>query len=988
MNILPDWKAWEPRALLDRFALLGRMAKRFATASAALAVMAALVATSTGNAQTNVTGTLAGDASVGSTITATKIDTGYTRSVKAGSTGSFTINALPPGRYSVTATGEEEAVIVDVNLATTTMVVFGGDSPIQLDAVQVTGASFNPIDFGRTESVTVFNNVQLAKLPIARNTTAIALMAPGTVEGDPGFGNKASFGGASVAENAYFVDGFNLSDFRTGINQIDIPYEAYDQFEIKTGGYSAEFGRSLGGVVNATTKSGTNTYKAGANVYYTFDALYEDRPDSYYTDQNGTPNSVWIYNGDDKRERLEANIWASGPIIKDKLFFYGLYNINDIQNQDVISNGNRIRRQSRDDPFYMGKLTANPFEGHTLEFTYINAERVTVNKDTNYDFATKSDLGTNPSTIDASLGGTVKIGRYIGSITDNLTVSAMWGESSNILSTLSDVDTVPLVIDARSGGAGLISGSGSLVQSGLDTREALRFDLTYNFSFLGDHQLRVGFDRENNTSNDLTSYSGGVYYRYVPVTPGASLGGGTVPGGVTQAVRERVYKVSGAFDVLSDAFYVEDNWSLMENRLRLRLGVRNESFENLNKNGDTFIAIDNQLAPRLGASYDLFGDQKTKIYANYGRYHMPVASNTNVRLSGGELFTEQYFVLDGVNGDGTPVKGSAIGTLTAYSDGSIPDKDTIVDRGIKPMYQDEIIIGLDHALNEDYKVGFRATHRELKSTMDDMIIDHALTSYAREVLGLTNADFSGYFHYVLGNPGSGMQTAWDFEDGNGVVPVTLSAERLGYTEGIRKYNSVELFFEKVWDGKWSLQASYTWSQNYGNTEGWVLSDNDQEDAGITVQFDTPDLQRNSYGYLANDRRHAFKFFGAYALNDEFTVGVSGHLTSGRPLNRLGWYNDSVVGTAYAENYYLVARGAAGRMDWVFDGNVSFRYVPNWAKKRLTLQIDIFNVLNRRTVTEQVETAEIDLSGTADATYLLPTAWQTPRRVQMSASFAF
>lgn len=987
MNTLPDWKAWSFHALLARFVSLGSYAKRFA-AIAALTVLAALVATDTGYAQSNVTGSLAGKVGAGSTVTAVNADTGYTRTVTASSNGSFVIAAVPPGRYKVTATGEQGEVLVDVALASTTTVNFGDDSIVQLEAFEVSGMSFNPINFGSTESVSVFNAAQLKTLPVARNTTAVALMAPGTVQGDPGFGNMASFGGASVAENAYFVDGFNLSDFRAGVNQIDIPYEAYDQFEIKTGGYSAEFGRSLGGVINATTKTGTNTYKAGANVYYTPDAFYEDRPSKFYTDQSGTPNSIWTYNGADERERLEANVWASGPIIKDKLFFYGLYNYNDIQNQDVISAGTRIRRQSVDDPLYLGKLTANPFAGHTLEFTYIKAETTTVNEDTDYDFATKRDLGTNPSTINASLGGDVKIARYVGSITDNLVVSALWGKSENVLSTLSDVDTQPLVLDGRSGANQRLSGSTAIVQQGLDTREALRFDVTYNFSLLGEHQLRVGFDRENNTSNDNSSYSGGVYYLYQAITPGASLLGGVVPDGVTQVVRERVYQVIGAFDVNSDAYYIEDNWSLFDNRLRLRLGLRNESFENLNKAGDSFITIDEQLAPRLGASYDLFGDQKTKIYANYGRYHMPVASNTNVRLSGGELFTSEYYVLNGINADGTPIKGAKIGNTQYLSDGSIPDKDTIVDRNIKPMYQDEFILGVDHALSKDYRVGVRGTYRELKSTMDDMIIDHALTKYAQDVLGIADADFYDYYHYVLGNPGSGMHTAWDFEDGNGTVPVYLTPEMLGYTEGIRKYAALELFFEKVWDGKWSLQVSYTWSQNYGNTEGWVLSDNDQTDAGMTVQFDTPDLQRNSYGYLANDRRHAFKFFGSYAITDELLVGFNGRLTSGRGLNKIGWYNDSVVGTGYENNYYLTPRGKAGRMDWTFENDLSLRYTPAWSKKRLALQLDIFNVLNLQAVTERVETAQIDLSGTGDATYMLPYSWQTPRRVQFSASYGF
>jgi hypothetical protein len=986
MNTLPDWKAWGFRALLDRVVLLGSNAKRLA-AVAAVTALATLVATNSGYAQSNVTGSLTGDVNAGSTVTAVQVDTGYTRTVTANASGSFTMTNLPTGRYKVTSTDPVQETMVIVGLASTATANFG-DDVVVLEQLSVSGMAFNPIDFGRTESVTVFNAQQLKTLPVARNTTDVALLAPGTVVGDPGFGNLASFGGASVAENAYFVDGFNLSDFRTGTNPLSIPFEAYDQFEVKTGGYSSEFGRSLGGVINATTKTGSNTFKGGFNVYYIPDAGYEDRPDVYYTSQSGTPGQVWNYNGGDEYESLNLNVFASGPILKDKLFFYGLYNARDITTKNVISSGTRIRNQKLDDPLYLAKLTANVLPGHSLEFTYVKNESVTLNRDTDYSFATKSDLGTDPTNITGTFGGDVKIARYVGQLTDSLTLSAMVGKSTNTLSTLSDQDTVPLIIDVRAGGGGVLQGSTSLVSAGLDTRESMRFDLTYNFSFAGNHTLRAGVDRENNTSDDVTSYSGGMYYRYVTVSPGSSLSGGVVPAGVTQAVRERVYSVDGSFDVKSDAYYIEDNWSMMDNRLLLRLGVRNESFNNFNKAGQSFIEIKNQIAPRIGAGYDLFGDQKTKLYANYGRYHMPVASNTNVRLSGGELFTQEYYVLTSVNADGTPVRGAKIGTTTTYSDGSIPDKDTIVDRGIEPMYQDEYIVGLDHAISKDYKIGIRGAYRDLKSTMDDMIIDHALTEYAQNTLGIAGADFSGYFHYVLGNPGSGMQTAWDFEDGNGVVPVTLTAEQLGYSPGIRKYVAVELIAEKVWDGKWSAQFSYTWSQNYGNTEGWVLSDNDQDDAGITIQFDTPALQMGSYGYLANDRRHAFKFFGSYALTDELTLGTNLRYTSGRALNKLGWYNDPVVGTAYGADYYKVSRGAAGRMDWVFENNVSLRYRPLWAQKKLSLQLDVFNVLNLQTVIERVETAEISLAGTRSTTYLLPTAWQAPRRMQLSASYDF
>lgn len=76
-------------------------------------------------------------------------------------------------------------------------------------------------------------------LPVARNIESVALLAPGTVLGDSGFGEEKeliSFGGASVGENAYYIDGLNVTNFRNGLGGSSVPFEFYDQFQIKTGG--------------------------------------------------------------------------------------------------------------------------------------------------------------------------------------------------------------------------------------------------------------------------------------------------------------------------------------------------------------------------------------------------------------------------------------------------------------------------------------------------------------------------------------------------------------------------------------------------------------------------------------------------------------------------------------------------------------------------------------------------------------------------------
>ncbi len=938
-------------------------------------------------------GAVYGKAAAGTSITAENVETGSKRNVTAASDGSFRIGALPPGNYKVTYTEGGNTVTKDVSVSIGSNTLVGsGSEVLELEKFVVGGLSVNPIDFGSTETVAVFNEKTLDLLPVARNPTAVALLAPGTTLGDTAFGNLASFGGASVAENAYFVNGFNISNFRNGLDPADIPFEFYNQFEVKTGGYSAEFGRSTGGVINASTKSGSNEFHAGANLYFQPDVGRENAPDSYFNNASGVRTPL-VYNSADYWQEWQANVWASGPIWKNKIFFYGLYNARNIEREDAIINGTRMLKRKVDDPFYAVKIDITPFDGHRLEYTGFQDKSRQVDNEYDFNYQTGVVSGT-PATNYYDRGGKTHIGKYTGVFFDKLQVSAMFGKSTQNRTDSGSEDAKPFIYDGRSGSLVYIQGNPNLlISTASDEREATRLDLEYPFELWGNHRLRAGFDREDNLSEDLSLYSGGVYYRYYAIpTSGSNAGkinGVTVTGPNVGAVRERVYSNGGSFQVKSDAWYLEDNWNLLNDRLNLRLGIRNESFENLNGDGDTFIKIKDQKAPRLAASYDLRGDKKTKIFANYGRYHLPIASNTNVRLAGGELFTEKYFVLTSVNADGTPVIGSQLGGTNVFSDGTVKDRRAIVDLDVKPMYQDEFIVGFQHALNKDFSLGARFTHRIISGTaIDDIIVDHALTAWAQDH-GFGGFDATGYHAYVLANPGRDVHMFWDFNE-NGSLEAneeaTLTAEMLGYPKASRMYYALEVFAEKVWDGKWNASFSYTWSQSYGNYEGWVLSDNGQDDAGITILFDSPMATENTRGFLPNDRRHQFKVFGSYALTPELTLGSNILLSSGRPINKIGWRDDPVRGST-SNDYFAVPRGTMGNTDWVFNTNLSLVYRPSWAEKRVTFQLDAFNIFNGKAVTEVVETYQ-NASGGTDYTYGTPSAWQRPRYFRLSANFEY
>ena len=946
-------------------------------------------------AQSNASGSISGLVATGSAVFVENLGTGEQRTTTASATGTYRIGSLPPGEYKVSYTdgvsSATQTKVVSVAIGSST--IAGGEA-LQMAKFVVGGASISPVDMSNTETVSVFSAKLINQLPVARTPTAIALLAPGTLLGDTAFGNLASFGGASVAENAYFLNGFNISNFRNGLDPATVPFEFYNQFEIKTGAYSAEFGRSTGGVINATTKTGTNQYHAGASVYFQPDAGRSNAPNVYYANNSGSMVPL-TYNTADYQESTQANIYASGPLWKNKVFFYGLYQLRDTKTEDVVTSGSQHVSTSSEDPFWGIKVDIKPFSGHSLEYTGFRDEARTTSVQAPYDLVTKQKTpgGVAEPTF-SDRGGTTQIGRYTFT-SDKLMISALYGENTQNLTTGGFSDHLPAIHDFRSGALLYIQGNPAVaISTASDRRKAMRLDAEYSLDLLGaTHRIRAGLDREDNLSDSMLLYSGGKYMRYYAIPANGIINGAVVPAGTAAAVRTRIYRNGGSFEVNSGAEYLEDNVTLLKNRLNLRLGLRRESFENLDSVQKTFIKINNQLAPRLGLSFDLLGDRKTKLFADFGRYHLPIPSNTNVTLAGAELFTEEWNTLSSVGADGkNPVLGASIGSKGIYAAGIVRDRREIVDQNIKPMYQDELVLGLQHALTKSISVGLRAVSRKIDGTaIDDMIVDPALTAWGK-ANGFPTFAVTGGTARVLGNPGRPISMSWDF-NGNGTIDAnenaTLAASQLGYPAAVRTYYALEFFGEKVWDGKWNVQFSYTWSHLYGNYEGWVYSDIGENDAGITSMFDTPALTRNTYGDGANDRRHQFKAFGSYGITPQLTTSVNLLLSSGRPVNKFGTYNDPITGSIYGASYLLEPRGSAGNTGWVFQADVAFTYRPKaaWLDQRLSVQLDVFNLLNRNTATEVVETFQ-NAAGGAERSYGLPSAWQQPRYLRLSVRFDY
>ena len=187
-------------------------------------------------------------------------------------------------------------------------------------------------------------------------------MAPGAILGDSRFGSSrggtashystgfglVSFGGASVAENVYYINGMNVTNFRNGLGGSATPFEFYDQFQLKTGGFGAEFGRSTGGVLNAVTRRGTNEWRIRTGYITEPEPLRGHSPDVADPTTEGEFDSVFSL---DKKDSAEAFISVGGPLIADQLFVYAIYKVRD-EDVDNFTGGDRLLQEARNDCFF------------------------------------------------------------------------------------------------------------------------------------------------------------------------------------------------------------------------------------------------------------------------------------------------------------------------------------------------------------------------------------------------------------------------------------------------------------------------------------------------------------------------------------------------------------------------------------------------------------------------------------------------------------
>jgi hypothetical protein len=270
----------------------------------------------------------------GAEVSVRNTATGITKDTTTDSAGLYSIPNLIPGPYEVKVTAKGFSTAVQSNLTLAVGAQQSLNIPLKVGetstTVQVTEAA-PQIDLtsstltGQVESQTVLD------LPLnGRDWTSLATLHPGvnlietqmdyatSARGNRGFGAELTISGQRTTNNNYRLDGVSVNDYaNSGPGNVigaALGVDAIEEFSVLTGGFSAEYGKASGGVVNAITKSGTNAFHGDLYEFIRNSAL--DSRD-YFSRSGNTPLAAF------RRNQFGAS--AGGPLIKDKTFVFGDY---------------------------------------------------------------------------------------------------------------------------------------------------------------------------------------------------------------------------------------------------------------------------------------------------------------------------------------------------------------------------------------------------------------------------------------------------------------------------------------------------------------------------------------------------------------------------------------------------------------------------------------------------------------------------------------
>ena len=911
---------------------------------AACLVTASSAAQTTGSITGRITDT-AGGALPGVSVEATSASLQGRRASTTGAYGEYRLSALPPGAYQIRASlpGFRKAqALATVGIDVTVTLNLALHPSAQEEVVVHGGVPF--VDTTSTMSATGYTSRVISHLPCDRNFASIVSASPG-VNADHGSNQLRSqalaIKGATSAENQWIVDGVNTTDVQRGIQGKAINNEFVEEVEVKTGGYQAEYGRALGGVINVVTKSGGNEFHGDSFFYYDSSSLQADR---VFTSDDRVIDSMQIVD----YERRDFGADLGGHFLKDRLWFFAAY--DRIEFPAEISRVVPTDRVSTDDRFpldgttnlYSGKLTWNVTPS-TSAVASVFADPTTSEGAGAAD-PQLGHAGVAPDPITNLDPSTWYSTRFVGGIDYGLRLTRLLGSSGMLVfqggrhedrfeltapggirtrdftcegGTPEEPCARPAAPNFETGGYGQILG---FQDSARSRRGQYRGDLTL---YAGNHTLKAGADYQRAITDTTDFYTGkqlvdtlnqqGVLY-YLHRFYSVSSEGWTPA--------DRISTRSHVRDV---GAYVQDSWKPFPG-WTVNAGLRWDEEQIGSSRIPSYIET-SRWQPRLGVGWDPWNDGKTRVYGFAGRFSWGLATDLPVRSSLGGGFEVRTFNFDPIDVTPDPSVPGHPDSMR-WSNFGPP----VVDAGLEGIYQDELSLGLERQLDPTLSVGLTATYRRLGNAIEDRC---DLDGEREE---------TNYNTCAIVNPGSDGRIA------RGDIPwcTGLDDDHQCFDSGPatpparRVYRGIELIARKTLGERLWLQASWVYSSLRGNYDGAVSQNSGQTDPGINADFDYAQFSHNSYGRLFLDRPHRLRFDGYYTAPFGLSVGLQAFAASGVPLEKTGYFS-----FWYPGSIHLVPRGRAGRMPTAWEANLTLSYPIRKGPATVTLQGYVFNLFDNQ-----------------------------------------
>jgi hypothetical protein len=632
----------------------------------------------------------------GATVVVSSSSLQGSRGTSSDERGLFRLLDLPPGFYSVRITHVSyRPLVVEhvlVQLGTTAALERLALEPQETEMPEVVvSAERFMLDPSSAAAGGSLLREEIEVLPIGRDYRSVAAILP--LANESFFGDEVNIGGATGAENRYFVNGSDVTDTYSGNGGTTLPYNFIREIEVMSGGYEAEYRSSLGGIINVITSSGGNEFSGQAFGYFTNQNFAAEQRVS----ANEPPKGAF--------SEYDFGFSLGGPIAQDRLWFFAAYSPS-YRNEEIALAGlgrhpDRFRAHT-----FAGKLTWKVTETVDLAATVLGDPGRQTGVTQTFAGPVLEMANPDPYLSDLSTGGYSVLldGRHAPG--ENVLIEGSLAlttrREKNMSATQQGASEAMFYDSERE----MLSGGYPERLDNVSTSMTLQCAGTVNFDR---HTLKAGVAyRDIGLETNLA-------YSYVARSPDPVYGSTYFLLDILQAgtIRNRI-----------PSLFVQDSWSLSDH-FRCNIGLRWDGLFIIDSNGKVAQQILGQYQPRVGLIVLPGKDGRDKLFGTFGRYteDLLMYGSTLYHIEGARQVGLMYTHDPRLDRSGADTLVYAQNTIQ----GNIQD--------LRGQYYDEFTAGYEHLFSDQFKVGLRGIYRVLREIIED----------AEAPQG------SGAFHYA--NPG-------------------------------------------------------------------------------------------------------------------------------------------------------------------------------------------------------------------------------------------